>query len=141
MEKNFEPRILGFLCRWCTSVAADLAGVSRLQYPANLVGIRVMCSGAVDMMYIWKALFEGADGVLVGGCHPRDCHYVNGNYKARRRVTVLKTIMKSLGLDDGRVRLEWIAASEGKRFANVITDMTREIKQMGPNPIGQRWDV
>lgn len=141
MEKEFEPKMIGFLCRWCTSAAADLAGVSRIQYPPNMVNIRVMCSGAVDMMYILKALLEGADGVLIGGCHPGDCHYLNGNYKARRRITILKTILKTFGLEEDRVRLEWIAASEGKRFANVITEMTSAIKGLGPNPINKKWNI
>ncbi len=140
-EKEFEPKLIGFLCRWCTSAAADLAGVSRIQYPPNMVNIRVMCSGAVDVMYIWKALFEGADGVFIGGCHPGDCHYQSGNYKARRRITILKTIMKTLGLDEKRVRLEWVAASEGQRFARVVNEFTTEIKKMGPNPIAPKWEI
>lgn len=141
MSNEFEPKIIGFLCNWCTSAAADLAGVSRIQYPPNIVNIRLMCSGSVDPIYIWKALFGGADGVLVGGCHPGDCHYQSGNYKARRRITILKTILQSLGLEDSRVRLEWISASEGKKFADVVTEMTSDIKKLGPNPIAQKWAV
>jgi F420-non-reducing hydrogenase iron-sulfur subunit len=141
MGSEFEPKIIGFLCNWCTSAAADLAGVMRIQYPPNIINIRVMCSGSVDPIYILEALFEGADGVLIGGCHPGDCHYMSGNYKARRRVAILKTILKTLGLEDNRVKIEWISASEGKKFAEVVTQMTSEIKELGPNPISKKWEV
>ena len=129
---EFEPVIVGFFCNWCTSSAADLAGTSRMKYPPNIRPIRVMCSGSVDPVYILRALLEGADGVLIGGCHPGDCHYINGNLKARRRVAVIKTILKTLGLDERRVRLEWISASEGKKFVDVVKDFTEEIKKLGP---------
>jgi F420-non-reducing hydrogenase iron-sulfur subunit len=136
MEKEFEPKIVGFFCNWCTAAAADLAGTSRIQYPANVRPIRVMCSGSVDASYVIKALLEGADGVLIGGCHPNDCHYVNGNYKARRRVALLKSIFSTLELDPERVWLRWISAAEGVRFAKVVRQMTEEIKEKGPNPMG-----
>jgi len=136
MEKEFDPKIVGFFCNWCTAAAADLAGTSRIQYPANVRPIRVMCSGSVDASYVIKALFEGADGVLIGGCHPNDCHYVNGNYKARRRVALLKSILTTLDLDPDRVWLRWISAAEGVRFAKVVRQMTEEIKEKGPNPMG-----
>ncbi len=132
---EFEPKIVGFFCNWCTSSAADLAGTSRIHYPPNIRPIRVMCSGSVDTSYIIRALLEGADGVMIGGCHPGDCHYVSGNYKARRRVAIVKSILKTLGLNDKRVRLEWISASEGKRFADVVTEYTEELKELGPSEI------
>ncbi|TKJ41441.1 methyl-viologen-reducing hydrogenase subunit delta [candidate division TA06 bacterium B3_TA06] len=137
MSENFEPKIVGFFCNWCTAAAADLAGTSRIQYPANVRPIRVMCSGSVDASYVIKALLEGADGVLIGGCHPGDCHYVNGNYKARRRVALLNSIFNTLKLDPERVWLRWISASEGLRFAKVIRQMTEELSQKGPNPMGK----
>lgn len=135
--EDFEPKIVGFLCNWCTSAAADLAGTSRIVYPPNIRPIRVMCSSSVDMSYVVKALFDGADGVLIGGCHPGDCHYINGNYKARRRVLFLKSIFKTLGLDDERIWLRWISASEGVKFAKVITKFTEELKKKGPNPLAK----
>jgi len=135
MMSDFEPIIVGFFCNWCTSSAADLAGTSRMKYPPNIRPIRVMCSGSVDPVYILRALLEGADGVLIGGCHPGDCHYINGNLKARRRVAVIKTILKTLGLDERRIRLEWISASEGKKFVDVVKDFTEEIRKLGPNPM------
>lgn len=138
---DFEPKIVGFLCNWCTYAGADLAGTSRMQYPPNIRPIRVMCSGSVDSAYILRALLEGADGVLLGGCHPGDCHYVSGNYKGRRRITVLKSILKTLGLDDNRVWIRWISASEGKRYADTISEMTSHLKKLGPNPIRKYWSL
>jgi len=111
-ETMFEPRIIAFLCNWCTYVGADLAGTSRIQYPPNVRIVRLMCSGAVDPVYVLKPLLDGADGVLIGGCHPGDCHYQDGNYKAQRRVDTLKEILKGVGIDEDRVWLRWIAASE-----------------------------
>ncbi len=136
---QFEPKIVGFLCNWCSYAGADLAGTSRMQYPPNIRSIRVMCSGSVDSAYILRALLAGADGVLVGGCHPGDCHYVNGNYKARRRITILKEIMKTLGLEDERVRIRWISASEGKRYADTVSRMTSDMRKLGPNPVARLW--
>ena len=136
---EFEPKIVGFVCNWCTYTGADLAGVSRFQYPPNFIPIRVMCSGAVDPMYVVKALMEGADGVLVGGCHPGDCHYQSGNYKARRRATILKQLLKDLGLDEKRVWVRWISASEGKKFAETVTAFVDELKKMGPSPFREEW--
>ncbi len=138
---EFEPKIIAFVCNWCTYAAADLAGTSRIQYPANVRIIRLMCSGAVDPMYIMKALLEGADGVLIGGCHPGDCHYQNGNYKARRRIAILKTILKDLGIPDERMRLKWISASEGRMFAETIKTMVDELKQLGPSPLKTTWEI
>jgi len=138
---EFEPRIVGFLCNWCTYTGADLAGTSRLKYPPNIIPIRVMCSGSVDPVYVLRALLEGADGVLIGGCHPGDCHYLSGNYKARRRFTVLKTILKTLGIDKSRVWFKWISASEGIRFAETVTDFVSELKKLGPNSAGKHWSL
>ena len=138
---DFEPRIVGFLCNWCTYAGADLAGTSRMQYPSTVRAIRVMCSGSVDSAYILRALLEGADGVLIGGCHPGDCHYVSGNYKARRRVAGLKIILKTLGLDDERVWVRWISASEGKRYADTISEMTAHLKKIGPSPARTLWSL
>ena len=132
---GFEPRIVAFLCNWCTYTGADLAGTSRLQYPSNVRIIRLMCSGAVDPVYVCRALAEGADGVLIGGCHLGDCHYQEGNYKARRRVAVLHKVLQCAGFDPERVWLRWISASEGKRFAETILEMTEAMRAKGPTPI------
>jgi len=140
-DTPFEPRIVAFLCNWCTYTGADLAGTSRIQYPPNVRIIRLMCSGAVDPVYVLKALLDGADGVLIGGCHPGDCHYQEGNYKARRRVAILKETLQSMGMEDDRLWLRWISASEGQRFADTVTEMTAAIKAMGPNPMKQEWAV
>lgn len=133
--EDFEPKIVGFLCNWCTYTGADLAGTARIQYPQNIRVIRMMCSGGVDMVYVMKALLEGADGVLIGGCHPGDCHYQSGNFKARRRVAILKKILEELGFEKERVWLKWISASEGKKFANTVTEMVAHLKKLGPNPL------
>ena len=140
-ENGFEPKIVAFLCNWCTYTGADLAGTSRIQYPPNVRIIRLMCSGSVDPTYVLKALLDGADGVFIGGCHPGDCHYQSGNYKARRRFIALKEILKQAGLDEDRVWLRWISASEGQRFADAITSMTEFLKEKGPNPMRQEWAV
>lgn len=140
-DPDFEPRIIAYLCNWCTYTGADLAGTSRLQYPPNVRIIRLMCSGAVDVSYILKPLLEGADGVLIGGCHPGDCHYQEGNYKARRRVAILEESLQVAGMDPRRVWLRWISASEGARFAETITQFTTELKQLGPNPTRELWSV
>ena len=136
---EFEPKIVALLCNWCTYTGADLAGTSRLQYPPNVRIVRLMCTGAVDMIYVLKALMEGADGVLIGGCHPGDCHYQTGNYKARRQVAILKKILKRFGYDEDRVWLRWISASEGKLFADTVTDMVKMLKAKGPNPMSEMW--
>ena len=139
--ENFEPKIVGFLCNWCTYAGADLAGTSRIQYPPNIRAIRVMCSGSVDSVYINRALFEGADAVLIGGCHPGDCHYINGNYKERRRVVLLKNILGTLGLEKDRVWLRWISASEGQKFADTVNEIVEEARKLGPNPMAKKWNV
>ena len=130
-----EPTIVAFLCNWCTFTAADLAGTSRLPYPSNVKIIRMMCSGMVDPKYVIKAFLEGADGVLIGGCWPGDCHYINGNYKARRRVALLTEILKQFGIGEERLWLRWVAASEGNMFQEVIDDMTKKLKELGPSPL------
>ena len=131
----FEPKILGFCCNWCAYAGADLAGINRNQYPPNIRMIRVMCSGTIEPLYVVKAFKEGADGVFIGGCHPGDCHYQSGNYKAQRRVILLKRAIAEIGLDPRRIRLEWVSAAEGQRFAKVITEFTEEIRKLGPNPL------
>ena len=132
---GFDPVIVAFVCNWCTYTAADLAGTSRLVYPSNVRLIRMMCSGMVDPKYIIKALLEGADGVLIGGCRPGDCHYINGNLKARRRMALLKTILKRFGFEEDRVWLRWIAASEGNLFAETIEEMVEKVRALGPNQV------
>ena len=132
MEVTFEPRIVGFLCNWCSYAGADLAGTSRTNYPANIRIVRVPCSGRVDPLFIVKAFQLGADGVLVAGCHPGDCHYNDGNYHARRRIALLKPLLEYLGLDKERLCLEWVSASEGKRFAEVVLNFTQILTKMGP---------
>ncbi len=134
MPEEFEPKIIGFICKWCTYAAADLAGTSRLQYPPSFLPIRVMCSSRVDPLGVIKTFLEGADGVLIGGCHPGDCHYVQGNYYTRRRFVLLQAVFAGLGLEAERLQLSWISASEGVRFAQVVRDYARKIKNLGPNP-------
>ncbi len=132
---EFEPKIIAFLCKWCTYAGADLAGVSRLKFSPNAIPIKVMCSGRVDPSFILDAFAKGADGVLVGGCHPGDCHYAQGNYKTLRRVKLLKMLLKDMGLEEERLRLEWISASEGNKFREVVNDMVIKIKEIGPSPL------
>jgi len=132
MKEKFEPNIIGFLCNWCSYAGADLAGTSRIQYPPNLKVIRVMCSGRVNPIFVINALQQGADGVLIGGCHPGDCHYERGNYLARRRIAVLKNLLEYAGIDPRRVRMTWVSAAEGNKFAEVVTEVTEDIKKLGP---------
>ena len=132
----FEPKIIAFLCRWCSYAGADLAGVSRLQYPANIIPVRVNCSGRVDAELVLAALGSGADAVLVGGCHPGDCHYVNGNYKTRRRIWLLRQALEKSGIDPERIRLEWVSASEGVKFQQTIESFTHQIRELGPSLVG-----
>ena len=136
-EDTFEPKIIGFCCNWCSYAGADLAGISRIQYPPNLRMIRVMCSGSIDPIYILDAFKRGADGVFIGGCHPGDCHYQSGNYKTRRKISLVKILLSQLGVVPERVRLEWVSAAEGRRFAQVVTDFTNEIKELGPIQINE----
>jgi F420-non-reducing hydrogenase iron-sulfur subunit len=130
---SYEPKIVGFLCNWCSYAGADLAGVSRFQYPTNLRVIRVMCSGRVHPAHILEAFKNGADGVLVAGCHPpNDCHYISGNLKAKRRVAMLKKLMEQMGMDPERLRLERVSAAEGEKFARVVTEFTNTLREKGP---------
>jgi F420-non-reducing hydrogenase iron-sulfur subunit len=132
---TFQPRIVGFLCNWCSYAGADLAGTSRTPYAATVRVIRVMCSARIDPTFVLKALAEGADGVLICGCHPGDCHYSEGNYKTMRRYPLLKRMLADFGIKDERVRLEWVSASEGQHFADVVDDMTRRIRALGPSKV------
>ena len=129
---NWEPRIVAFFCNWCTYTAADLAGVSRMKHAANVRIIRVMCSGRVDPQFVLDAFAKGADGVLIGGCHFGDCHYSEGNYKAARRIRMLRRVLADMGIEADRFRLEWISASEGEKVKLVINDMTEKVKTLGP---------
>ena len=132
MKEKFEPNIIGFLCNWCSYAGADLAGTSRIQYPPNLKVIRVMCSGRVNPIFVINALQQGADGVLIGGCHPGDCHYERGNYLARRRMAVMKKLLEHTGIDPNRVRMTWVSAAEGNKFAEVVKEVTEDIRKLGP---------
>jgi len=129
---SFEPKIVGLLCRWCSYAGADLAGTSRKKYAPNVRVVRVMCTGRVEPTFVLKALEKGADGVLIAGCHPGDCHYVEGNYKALRRFLLLKKMLSQMGVEDERVRLEWVSASEGDRFATIAGEMTEQVRNLGP---------
>ncbi|MHA1219476.1 MAG: hydrogenase iron-sulfur subunit [Candidatus Heimdallarchaeaceae archaeon] len=130
--EEFEPNIIGFLCSWCSYAGADLAGTSRIQYPHNVKIIKVMCSGRVNPMYIINAFQQGADGVLVSGCHPGDCHYTHGNYLARRRIATMKKLLEFLGIEPDRVRMTWVSAAEGRKYADVVRELTDDIKKLGP---------
>ena len=132
MAERFEPKIAVLCCNWCTYAGADLAGTSRMKYAPNVRLIRVMCSGRVDPTFVLRAIRDGADGVLIAGCHPGDCHYINGNLKTMRRFLVLKTMLDQFGVEPGRVRLEWISASEGDVFVKVANEMTETIRALGP---------
>ena len=134
-DENFTPKIIAFLCNWCSYAGADLAGTSRLKYPASILPIRVMCSSRVDPIFVLRAYLDGADGVLVAGCHPGDCHYQKGNYYTRRRFVMLKKIFEDLGLESDRFRLSWVSASEGQKYAKVATEFTKKIKELGENPV------
>ncbi len=128
----FEPKIVAFFCNWCTYLAADLAGTSRIKYAPNTRVVRVMCSGRIDPQFVLEAFAKGADGVLIGGCHPGDCHYQEGNYKALRRVALLRRMLRQMGIEDERFRLEWISAAEGERVKIVIDDMVERLRALGP---------
>ncbi|MCD4733889.1 hydrogenase iron-sulfur subunit [bacterium] len=129
---QFEPRIVGFLCRWCSYTGADLAGTSRIQYPPNMTPIRVMCSGRVDPTFVVQAFAEGADGVMIAGCHPGDCHYDVGNYRAMRRVPMLKNLLEQFGISPERLMLTWVSASEGRKFAADVVTFTETLRRLGP---------
>jgi F420-non-reducing hydrogenase iron-sulfur subunit len=140
---GWEPRIIAFFCNWCTYTAADLAGVSRLRHAPNVRIIRLMCSGRVDPQFVLDAFVKGADGVLIGGCHPGDCHYMEGNYKALRRFRLMRRMLENMGIQPQRFRLEWISASEGERVRTVINEMVETLRPLGPLALPQqraRWD-
>ena len=132
MAVDFQPRIVGFLCNWCSYAGADSAGTARMTYPTNIRIIRVPCSGRVDPLLIVKSFQMGADGVLIAGCHPGDCHYTEGNYYARRRFALLRPFLEYLGIESGRFRVEWVSASEGKKWSQVVTSFTDEVTKLGP---------
>jgi F420-non-reducing hydrogenase iron-sulfur subunit len=139
----WEPRIVAFFCNWCTYTAADLAGVSRMKYAANIRTIRLMCSGRVDPQFVMEAFAKGADGVLIGGCHPGDCHYGEGNYKMLRRFHLLQRMLKDMGIEPERLRLEWISAAEGDKVRTVVNDMVDKVRALGPLDLParySRWD-
>ncbi|MCD6119366.1 hydrogenase iron-sulfur subunit [bacterium] len=129
---RFEPKIVAFLCTWCSYTGADLAGTARMEYPPNFIPIRVMCSGRVDPEFIFKAFRDGADGVAVCGCHPGDCHYISGNFKTMSRMPIVKRYLEQMGLEPERFRLEWISAAEGEKFQQVATEMTEQVRKLGP---------
>ena len=130
--KSWQPKIIAFLCNWCSYAGADLAGISRLQYPPNVRIIRVPCSGRMNPLYIIRALQHGVDGVLVSGCHPGDCHYITGNYHARRKFAMINSLLQYVGIEKGRVHFSWVSASEGGKFAEVIKQVTNDVKKLGP---------
>jgi F420-non-reducing hydrogenase iron-sulfur subunit len=132
MQQDYEPTIVAFFCNWCTYLAADLAGTSRMKYAPNVRVIRFMCSGRIDPQFVFEAFAKGADGVLLGGCHPGDCHYQEGNYKALRRYRLLKRVLMSMGIEEERFRLEWISASEADRLRDTVNDMVAKLKALGP---------
>lgn len=135
---DFEPKIIALVCNWCTYTAADLAGTSRRQYPANVRIVRLMCTGMIDAKYILKALLDGADGVFVGGCHPGDCHYIDGNLKAEKRMTGIEALLTQFGFEEGRLTLQWIGASEGPEFQQHMVDFVETIRSLGPSQFAGR---
>ena len=138
---SFEPKILGILCNWCSYAGADLAGTARMSYAPNLRVVRVMCSGRVDPTLVLKAFREGADGVLLGGCHPGDCHYQNGNMKTLRRIPLLKRVLSQFGIERERLRLEWISASEGVQYQQIVNEFTEQIRALGPLNLNVRQEA
>lgn len=131
-ERSWQPKIVAFLCNWCSYAGADLAGVSRMQYPPTIRVVRVPCSGRINPLFLVAALQNGADGVLVSGCHPGDCHYLSGNLVARRKFAVVKNLLEYVGIEPGRVQFSWVSASEGGRFAALIAQVTEDVRKLGP---------
>ena len=140
-ENAYEPKIVGFLCNWCSYAEADLAGTSRTAYPPNLRIIRVPCSGRVDPLFVLKAFLEGADGVMVLGCHPGDCHYQQGNFLAQRRYALMHRLLEFTGVESGRLYVEWVSASEGKKFADTVTAFTDQVRALGPSDLSSARKV
>jgi NADH-quinone oxidoreductase subunit E len=138
MSDEFDPKIIGYLCNWCCYAGADLAGVSRIQYPHNIRIIRIMCSSRIEPSIILEMFIQGIDGVFIGGCHPGDCHYIEGNYHAVHRIELTKKLLEKAGVNPERLRLEWVSASEGQRFAEIMKDTSQKIKSLGPNPVSGR---
>ncbi len=139
-ETRWEPRIVAFFCNWCTYTAADLAGISRMKYAPNIRVIRVMCSGRMDPQFVLEAFARGADGVLIGGCHPGDCHYIEGNYKCLRRFYLLKRMLQDMGVEEKRFRLEWISAAEGEKVKSVVNEMVEQVRALGPLGLPARFE-
>jgi F420-non-reducing hydrogenase iron-sulfur subunit len=135
MAEEWQPKILAIICNWCSYAGADLAGGARIQYPPDVRAIRVMCTGRVDTLFIMKAFQDGADGVLVSGCHFGDCHYLEGNYKAAKRMFLIKNVLKNIGLNDKRLRMTFVSASEGQKWSEVITDVVKTVTELGPSPL------
>lgn len=135
MSDEWNPKIQAIICNWCSYAGADLAGGARIQYPPDVRAVRVMCTGRVDMLFILKAFVDGADGVLVSGCHFGDCHYLEGNYKAAKRMFMVKALMKNIGLDDKRFRMTFVSASEGAKWGKVMEDVSSKVRELGPSPI------
>ncbi|MHA1268481.1 MAG: hydrogenase iron-sulfur subunit [Candidatus Helarchaeota archaeon] len=133
LESEWEPKIIAYLCNWCSYAGADLAGVSRIQYPPNIRIVRVPCSGRISPFFIIKSLQQGWDGILISGCHPGDCHYISGNLVARRRFGVINDILNFFGIEPGRVSFTWVSAAEGQRFANIVKKVVSKVKELGPN--------
>ncbi|PKL62121.1 MAG: hydrogenase iron-sulfur subunit [Methanomicrobiales archaeon HGW-Methanomicrobiales-2] len=134
-DENWNPKIIAIICNWCSYAGADLAGGARIQYPPDIRAIRVMCTGRIDPLFILKAFQDGADGVLVSGCHFGDCHYLEGNFKAAKRMFLLKSVLKNIGLDDKRLRMTFVSASEGAKWGSVMTDVVKTINELGPSPL------
>ena len=132
MAEEFEPKIVAFLCKWCSSAGSDLAGVSRMEYPPNVVPITVLCSGSISPLYILSAFNKGADGVLVSGCHPGDCHYIKGNLYARRRIALVKELLEFIGFESKRFQMSWVSAAEGTKYTQIIKDFVSQLKPLGP---------
>ena len=134
-DENWKPKIIAIICNWCSYAGADLAGGARIQYPPDIRAVRVMCTGRIDPLFILKAFQDGADGVLVSGCHFGDCHYLEGNYKAAKRMFLLKSVLKNIGLDDKRLRMTFVSASEGAKWGTVMEDVVKTINELGPSPL------
>ena len=134
-DENWKPKIIAIICNWCSYAGADLAGGARIQYPPDIRAVRVMCTGRIDPLFILKAFQDGADGVLVSGCHFGDCHYLEGNYKAAKRMFLLKSVLKNIGLDDKRLRMTFVSASEGAKWGMVMEDVVKTISELGPSPL------
>ncbi|CCJ36652.1 methyl-viologen-reducing hydrogenase, delta subunit [Methanoculleus bourgensis MS2] len=134
-DENWKPKIIAIICNWCSYAGADLAGGARIQYPPDIRAVRVMCTGRIDPLFILKAFQDGADGVLVSGCHFGDCHYLEGNYKAAKRMFLLKSVLKNIGLDDKRLRMTFVSASEGAKWGMVMEDVVKTVNELGPSPL------